>query len=241
MRRIASPNEKPFAPRLVGVIASPPALVRAVRLRRPPDLFEVRLDAFANSLGQLRDGLSRLGAPLILTARHPLEGGVGELNFSTRRKLLRNFLDHATFVDLELRSVRRMKTLLDEMRRRKTRLIVSYHDFHATPSPEKLLRLTKSAAAFRPSFFKIVVRLDAAEQLHRLVTFFMEARGGGLNIAAMGVGRWGLRSRLHFDRLGSAFTYVSLGEANAEGQPSLNQLRRARRAYTTLDMRAIHG
>jgi len=232
MRRIASTKKKPFAPRLVGVIASPAALERAVRLRTPPDFFEVRLDAFVYSLGQLRDGLSRLRAPLILTARHPLEGGAGELNFSTRRELLRNFLGYATFVDLELRSVRRMKTLLAEMRRHQTGLIISHHDFCTTPSSRKLRLLTKSAAALGPSFFKIVVRTDTAEQLEQLAAFFMEARGGEVNIAAMGVGKWGLQSRLQFDRLGSACTYVSLGEANAEGQPSLNQLRRARRAYT---------
>jgi 3-dehydroquinate dehydratase-1 len=231
MRRIASTKKKLFAPRLVAVIASPTALGRAIRLRFPPDLFEVRLDAFVDSLGDLRDGLSRLRAPLILTARHYLEGGVAELNFSTRQELLRNFLDHATFVDLELRSVRRMKALLDEICRHKTGLIVSHHDFRTTPSPKRLRLLTKSAAALRPSFFKIVTRTDTAKQLERLAVFFMEARGGDLNIAAMGVGKWGLRSRLQFDRLGSACTYVSLGEANAEGQPSLNQLRRARRAY----------
>ena len=233
MRRIASTKKKPFAPRLVAVIASPTALERALRLRFPPDLFEVRLDAFVDSLGQLSDGLSRLRAPLILTARHPLEGGGGELNFSTRQELLRNFLDHATFVDLELRSVRRMKTLLDEMCRRKTGLIISHHDFRTTPSLRKLRLLTKYAAALKPSFFKVVVRTDTAEQLERLFAFFMETRRGDLNIAAMGVGKWGLRSRLQFDQLGSACTYVALGEANAQGQPSLNQLRRARRAYTS--------
>lgn len=236
MRRIASRKKKPIAPRLVAVIASPTALRRAVRLRFPPDFFEVRLDAFVDSLVQLRDGLSRLRAPLILTARHPSEGGVGALNFSTRRELLRNFLDHATFVDLELRSVRRMKTLLDEMSHRKTSLVISHHDFRTTPSPRRLRLLTKSAAALRPSFFKLVVRTDTAKQFERLAAFFREARGGDLRIAAMGVGKWGLRSRLHFDRLGSAYTYVSLGEANAEGQPSLNQLRRARRAYTRLEV-----
>ena len=126
-----------------------------------------------------------------------------------------------------------MKKMLDEMCRRKTGLIISHHDFRTTPSLSKLRLLTKSAAALIPSFFKVVVRTDTAEQLERLFAFFMETRGGDLNIAAMGVGKWGLRSRLQFDQLGSACTYVTLGEANAPGQPSLNQLRRARRDYTS--------
>ena len=47
----------------------------------------------------------------------------------------------------------------------------------------------------------------------------------------MGIGKLGLASRRRLDRLGSALTYVSIGQANVAGQPSLGQLRRARRAY----------
>ena len=52
-----------------------------------------------------------------------------------------------------------------------------------------------------------------------------------LPIAAMGIGKLGVESRHRLDRLGSALTYASLGRANVAGQPSLSQLRRARRTY----------
>jgi 3-dehydroquinate dehydratase len=48
----------------------------------------------------------------------------------------------------------------------------------------------------------------------------------------MGIGKLGRESRRQLDRLGSALSYGSLGQANAEGQPSLSQLRRDRGAYT---------
>ena len=62
------------ATRLVGVIASPTALGRALRSRRPPDLFELRLDALRQSLGAVARALPRLRAPLILIAvwRHSM-------------------------------------------------------------------------------------------------------------------------------------------------------------------------
>lgn len=218
-------------PRLVGVIASRAALARALRLRQPPDFFELRLDALRGSLGEVGRALPNLRAPLILTARHPLEGGLGELTIGARRALLRAFLGHAALVDLELRSVRQMKPLLAEMRRRKIGLIISRHELRDTPSPDELRGLTKFAAAFRPAVFKIVTRTDTPEQLARLGSIFCDAKNAKFPIAAMGIGRLALQSRLHFDRLGAALTYVSLGAANAEGQPSLSQLRRARRAY----------
>jgi 3-dehydroquinate dehydratase len=62
-------------PRVVGVIASRVDLERAVRMRRPPDLFELRLDCLtAGVIDRLEDMLPKLGAPLIITARHPTGG-----------------------------------------------------------------------------------------------------------------------------------------------------------------------
>lgn len=222
---------KPSASCLVGVIASSTALARAVCSRRPPDLFELRLDALRRFLDQVETAMSKLHAPLILTARHPREGGLGQLRSGQREALLRRFLEHATLVDLELRSVRQMKVLMDEIRRRQIGLIISHHDLRDTPSRDELRRLTNSAAAHQPAIIKIASRTDTPDQLERLVSFFAETNRSDFPIAAMGIGSLGLESRCLLDRLGSALTYVSLGEANVPGQATLGQLRRARRAY----------
>jgi 3-dehydroquinate dehydratase-1 len=134
-------------------------------------------------------------------------------------------------VDLELRSVRHFEPLLEELRRRRIALILSHHNLRDTPAAGELRRLTKSAAACRPAIFKIATRTDTPAQLARLVSFFQESKRTQLPIAAMGMGKLGFASRRQLDGLGSALTYVALGEANAEGQPTLNQLRSARRAY----------
>ena len=216
---------------LVGVITSPVILARATRLRHPPDFFELRLDVLRESLGEVAAAIPKLRAPLILTARHPWEGGAGTLKNGERRALLRRFLEHASFVDLELQSVRQMKSVVDEMRRRRIGLIISHHDLRQTPSHAELHRLAKFAAIFKPAIFKIAIRTDTPEQLARLISFFRETNRAQFPIAAMGIGRLGLESRRTLDRFGSALTYVSFGEANVRGQPSLSQLRRARRAY----------
>ena len=71
------------------------ALARATRLRQPPDLFELRLDALRHSLGEMARALPKLRAPLLLTARHPAEGGVGQLRLAQRRSLLWHFFEDA--------------------------------------------------------------------------------------------------------------------------------------------------
>jgi 3-dehydroquinate dehydratase len=87
---------------LVGVIASTDELRFATRMRAPPDLFELRLDHLPN-LDESQ--LSRLRRPLIITARHPAEGG----RRCNRKNLFRKFLPYAKFVDIELRSMRELR------------------------------------------------------------------------------------------------------------------------------------
>ena len=215
---------------LVAVIASRAALARATRLRQPPDLFELRLDALRHSLGEMARALPKLRAPLLLTARHPAEGGVGQLRLAERRSLLWHFFEDAAIIDLELRSVGQMKDVIGEMHRLRIDLLISLHDRRTTPSPNELHRQARSAAAAGAAIFKVVTRTDTPAQLTRLIAFF-EASRGLLPIAAMGIGKLGLESRSRLDQLGSALSYASLGRANVAGQPSLSQLRRARRAY----------
>src|SRR5262249_48832924 len=99
-------------PRVVGVIASRADLERAVRLRRPPDLFEVRLDRLAGMADQVGDVLPKLRTPLIITARHPREGGANKLRLRQRRDLLARFLNHANYIDVELRSAPALRSSL---------------------------------------------------------------------------------------------------------------------------------
>ncbi|HEX4667335.1 MAG TPA: type I 3-dehydroquinate dehydratase [Chthoniobacterales bacterium] len=230
MRATAPANHFAGQNRVVGVIASPTALARAARLRRPPDLIELRLDALRHSLGEIERALPRLRVPLILTARHPAEGGRGRLSLAARRALLLRFLPHAAFVDLEFRSVRQMPALLDEIRRCRLGLIISRHDLGRTASLGDLRRFAHSAAAFHPAILKIATRTETPAELERLLVFFEEHRSR-LPIAAMGLGRLGEESRRRLARLGSALTYISLDRPVVAGQPTLEQLRRARRAY----------
>ncbi len=217
--------------RVVGVIASAAALGRATRLRRPPDLFELRLDALRDSLGEIERALPRLRAPLIFTARHPAEGGHGALRLSARRALLSRFLDHAAYVDLELRSLSQLAGLVEEIRGRRIGLLVSVHHLDDTPPPGDLVKLTKAAAAFRPALFKIATRTDTPAQLDRLLSYWHQVPSQKFPLAAMGLGRLGLESRRRLSRLGSALLYASLGAAVIPGQPTFSQLQRARQTY----------
>lgn len=78
-------------PLVVGVITSPTELRRAASLRNPPDLFELRLDYLLGREEALAKVIPKLPAPIIITARHPAEGGVHKLGAEKVRIAGKNF------------------------------------------------------------------------------------------------------------------------------------------------------
>ncbi len=88
-------------------------------MRNPPDLFELRLDALFAKGPEVEAALADLRAPLIITARHPREGGSNQLSARKRRALLVRFLPYAAYVDIELRSAGAFAAILAEARSEK--------------------------------------------------------------------------------------------------------------------------
>jgi len=212
-------------PRIVGVIASREDLEQALRMRRPPDLFELRLDRLAGIVGRVETKLPKLRAPLIITARHPNEGGSGRLSLRQRRALLSRFLAHADYLDVELRSARALRALLAIAKTKNVRRIISFHDFKSTPSARLLVAKAHNAKALRADIFKVATRTDTPKELGRLLEFLTKNRVN-VRLAVMGIGRLGAISRVLLARAGSVLIYASLGPAtDVEGQLSLEQLR----------------
>ena len=212
-------------PRVVGVVASRADLERAVRMRKPPDLFELRLDRLAGMADEVEKVLPRLRTPLIITARHPDEGGSGGFSLGQRRALLTRFLTHADYLDLELRSARALRALIAIAKTKKVRRIISFHDFKSTPSPRLLVAKAHNAKALHADIFKVATRTDTPLELGRLVEFMTSSRLD-LAVAVMGIGKLGAISRVLLARAGSVLIYASLGPAtDVEGQLSLEQIR----------------
>jgi len=215
----------PPCPRVVAVIASPADMYRAMRIRRPPNFFELRLDRLAGIVDQLEDKLPKLRAPLIITARHPQEGGANNLSSPQRRDLLTRFLNHAKYLDVELRSASAMRGLFILAKRRKVRRIISFHNFKSTPYPRMLASRLQAAKLNGANIFKVATRTDTPIEVARLIEFVTN-KHAELSIAAMGIGRLGAISRVLLSRAGSVLVYASVGEtSDIEGQLSLKQLR----------------
>jgi len=212
-------------PRVVGVIASPADLRRAMRMRQAPDLFELRLDQLVRVIHDVEKKIARLRSPLIITARHPQEGGANNLSLQQRRSLLTRFLPHADYIDVELRSASALHSLLALAKQKNVRRIISLHNLNSTPAPRILLAKARAAEAQGASIFKIATRTDTPLEVGRLLDLMVN-KNFHVPVTAMGIGKLGAISRLLLARAGSALIYASLTmRTNVEGQLSLEQLR----------------
>lgn len=216
---------KPSPARIVGVIFTRADLQRAVRMRNPPDLFELRLDALMAKSAEVESAIADLRAPLIVTARHPREGGSNQLSAHERRALFLRFLPCAAYVDIELRAAGSLRAILEEARARSIRTILSFHDFDETPSRPRLDEIARAARSVGADLLKIATRTDTPAQFSRLLDFFDET-SLQLPIAAMGIGRLGRRARRELIKRGSILNYVHLGRPSIAGQSSLSDIRR---------------
>jgi 3-dehydroquinate dehydratase-1 len=190
----------------------------------PPDLFELRLDRLARMLDRLENKIFRLPAPLIVTARHPMEGGANQLSPGQRFDLLARFLSRARYIDVELRSAPAFRSLLRLARKQNVRRIISVHHLKDTPSSSRLRAQARAAKRYGADIFKVATRTDTSAQLTRLIDF-VAAKDVGIAVSAMGIGKLGAASRVLLACCGSALAYVSLGQSDIEGQISLEQLR----------------
>jgi 3-dehydroquinate dehydratase type I len=215
-------------PAMVGVIASMDELRAARRMHAPPDLFELRLD----HLPALEPkNISKLRRPIIITARHPAEGGCsrgrrprrgGTREVQSRRDLLLKFLPIAGFVDVELRSLHQLRHVWDEATQFHVKRICSVHHLAHTPPHDLLQKQFQRAKKAGADIFKIVTRADTRDDLIRLLQFLRGARG---QCSVMATGKFGYASRLLFPECGSVFVYAPLSHPLYPGQLTLKRLR----------------
>ncbi|HSI10847.1 MAG TPA: type I 3-dehydroquinate dehydratase, partial [Chthoniobacter sp.] len=81
------------------------------------------MDNFATDLNPLLAALPRLRVPLLVTVRHPAEGGANNLGFARRRELYAQFLPHAALMDVELRSFGKLAATVEDAQRAGVKVI----------------------------------------------------------------------------------------------------------------------
>ena len=208
-------------PLVVGVLADLAALEHFlgmdVRTRVATcDVIELRLDTIGLPTEELRVRLSGNETPVLLTARHPAEGGQGPSDAAGRSALIEPLIDMAALIDIELRSAQEMQGTVQKARAAGVPVIGSFHDFQATPADGVLQGAISFAQPAGLDSVKVATFLNSQADLMRLMTL---AEGPHrMRISVMGMGPWGRLSRLVLAKCGSLLNYGFIGSSNAPGQ-----------------------
>jgi 3-dehydroquinate dehydratase I len=188
------------------------------------DIVEIRVDALLPHLGEVEKAMKAIKLPILLTVRHPGEGGLGALTTSQRRDLYLHFLPHASLLDLELRSLGTLPDVAAQAQAQGVILVASNHHFRSTPSLDRMLALQREAFEAGADVFKLAALAPTAATLARLLDF--ASRPAPSPHAVMGMGTFGQVSRLALGQAGSALNYGYLDEANAPGQWEARELKK---------------
>ena len=201
---------------VAGTIHSPACLKAALRLdSRSLDYFEIRVDSFIGREDELLRQLPKLKLPLILTVRHPLEGGAHSLSTAKRRECYKKFLPHAALVDIELRSAKSLTDVIVSAQGEGMEIILSYHNFKITPLCKQLTHLAGEARKAGADIFKVAAAVSSPGDVATLLAFQQSQK---MPLSLMGMGNYGKASRLLFAQAGSVLNYGYLGSAQVSGQ-----------------------
>ena len=205
------------------------AMEKMTNRSRHADLLELRIDLIADldlpALLQAKTG------PVVITNRRREEGG-GFLGTEEERIFLlcEAVRLEAEYVDMEVATDDGLaRQVIDAAAGQgcHTRIIVSFHDFNATPTAGALRRIWGACRGKGGDIVKIVTYARRSEDNLRVLSLIPYSRKRGQDIIAFCMGEQGRISRVMALLLGSylAFAALDKGEEAAPGQMTIEEMK----------------
>ncbi|WP_144901466.1 type I 3-dehydroquinate dehydratase [Halobellus captivus] len=199
-------------------------LTREQDAREAADIVEFRIDKAENPLEQLEAYDGEL--PIIATNRNQWFGGKAKDTGRLDTLFAASRFDSVAYVDIELETARAKEWILEEFRDNDVGLIISHHDFDATPEKEILTAIIEQCAHYGDIAKVATYPQDLSDTLTLLATLH-EATQSGIDAAGIAMGETGSHTRVIGHIYGSKLGYAPLLSDDAEyapGQISLKKL-----------------
>jgi 3-dehydroquinate dehydratase type I len=194
-------------------------LPRVREIAASADMAELRLDLLRPAADELPELFSSYGKKMIATCR------AGHYDDKARTELLKSAIDAGCgYVDLEIDApCAVLDTLMPHAKAKGCKVILSYHNFEATPEAEALELVIMEAQACGADIVKIATMVHTPHDAALLLALYARHTG----IVAFGMGEKGKFTRVAALKLGAPFTYVfpNGAESTAPGQYSEREMR----------------
>lgn len=212
-----------------------------------PDFIEWRRDYYTDThpenekecLRHIRETFPHAG--LIYTFRSQSEGGVGTWSLTKRQESICRCLEGnlADYIDTEAsNSEPFLNTIKDVCRTSKANLILSYHNFKATPSPMAIIQKLTAIESLNPDVIKIALMAQTPDDIRRsicAVSQYSETTNKPIIFIAMGP--YGCIVRSAPELFGGSLSFATAGESTAPGQLTPKRIENIRRSLFLLPTR----
>jgi 3-dehydroquinate dehydratase I len=190
------------------------------------DYIEIRFD-FLNPdlLSEALEAAKGIKDRTVFTLRPRTEGGMFAGSEQSRLHWLYRLAEQEPMLlDVELDTLKKNDELADFLEKKKSPLLVSWHDFEKTP-PNDIIADVLSQMRTYSNYVKIVTTAHSIEDSLRLLELYETAIG--LSPIFFAMGDLGVISRLLCTLVGNApFTYAGLEKALAPGQLTVQQMKK---------------
>jgi 3-dehydroquinate dehydratase-1 len=180
---------------------------------------EIRLDVSGITTSEINSVFSS-GKRLVATCR------AGFYSDDERRvRLLEAICAGAAFVDVETESDEDFrKTITEQAGLNNCKLIVSYHNFDATPSLSEMCRIVDTCKKQGAEVVKLVTAARNASDAARVLSLYDKYHD--TNLIAFAMGEAGLITRVACIYLGAPYTYAAISDDKplANGQLSMEKI-----------------
>jgi len=189
------------------------------------ELVEIRFDFLKpEQIPIVLESIKKDLKKIVCTLRPKKEGGRFEGNEKERISILKLIAEYNPFlIDVEFSTMKKNKELAKYLKRTKSELLISEHDFKKTPKTLELKNKLKQMSKFSKNI-KIVTTAKTTDDATRILEIYNKR--GNLNLIAFAMGDSGRMSRILCLYLGSPYTYVSLGKPVAPGQFSVDEVKK---------------
>ena len=201
------------------------------------DICELRLDLLSPSeVAKAADFPSMVDIPVILTLRRVSDGGKCTLQEKARRSLLIDTMKNGGFSYVDIEDDVKKSDVEEAAHSLGMKVIRSYHDFEGVPAD--IFSRVHSLAS-RGDVAKIAVTPHNTADVMTLFRINEELKDVPKII--IGMGEWGVATRILYKKMGSILTFGSNGKAVAPGMISARELKLLYRADQLNDNTGIYG
>ena len=213
-------------PGIVAAIGADPIPTASKARSMGAHILEVRIDLLGikdtKELALLLDELHKqVSLPIIATNRCQKEGGRWDGSEEARVELLVSTLTRVDAVDVELFAPLRNR-VADAARSLNKVLIISSHDFKATPTASVMMAILEHAMSVGADIAKLAVTPKSTADTLALLTVTQEA---DFPVSTIAMGKRGSHTRVVAPIYGSVLTYGAVEDAVAPGQLRIDELK----------------